>query len=253
VKVIVFMTALALAACTSDDHLPVGGGGGGGSGGTGGGGGDADGSPSGDGGGDFTGRLCYGVDLRNPLLCPSRDLAGIEVSAAGADTVTTSEGRFALDLPDGVNVVITMTSQDGRARDAIFESDLWAFGDGLTAPVIDTTDWAQLIAAIGGVEPDGTASLVLYVSDQNGPVVGADILPPDGTGQAPYYDDGAADQWNQAGLTGAFGAAVILAVPVVGSTATLTVTIDGEPYTGSVPVRADHLTFARAVLDTSGG
>jgi len=134
----------------------------------------------------------------------------------------------------------------------MFASDEWSGDDGLRAPAAHLAAWDDLVAAIAGFEPDNTASIALYIEDQNGPIAGAEILPPDGS-QQPYYDNGGPDEWIQGGQTSIYGAALIFAVPNFGPGAELTIAIDASTYTATIPVRDDTLTFARVLLDTSGG
>ncbi len=239
--------ALLVAACKVDDMPPPGPGGGGGSGGGGGGGGGDAGN--GDGGAGLSGRLCAAVDLRIPLACPAADLGGVAVAAGDAMATTAAAGTFTLDV-DG-DVLVTMTGGDSPVRDALFATSMWSSEDGLRVPAADLADWNDLVATIAGFEPDGTASIALYLEDQSGPIAGAEVLPPDGS-QAPYYDSGAPDDWNQGGLTSIYGAALIFAVPSIGGAAQLTVAVDADTFTVTLPVRDDTLTFARVVLDTSG-
>jgi hypothetical protein len=247
-RLLLLVALVAAAGCKADDTPPPGGGGGGGTGG-GGGGGDADAGDGGDGGAGLSGRLCAAVDLRVPLACPAADLGGIAVASGDATATTGAAGTFALDVDS--DVLVTMTGGDQPVRDALFATSMWGGDDGLRAPAADLADWNDLVAAIAGFEPDGTASLALYLEDESGPIAGAEILPPDGS-QQPYYDSGAPDDWDQGGLTSIYGAALIFAVPSIGGSAELTVALDADTYSVTVPVRDDTLTFARVVLDTAG-
>ncbi|HEU5060337.1 MAG TPA: hypothetical protein VFU21_27590, partial [Kofleriaceae bacterium] len=229
-------------------------GGGGGGGGGGGDGGDDDaGVADGDAGAELTGRLCAAVDLRVPLACPAADLGGITVAADLATDTTDDAGVFTLAVDPDAELMVAVSGGDTPVRASAFATGDWRGDLGLRAPVVELAAWDDLVAAIGGIEPDGTASLALYLEDDSGPIAGAEVLPPDGTGQQPYYDDGAPDEWVQGGLTSAYGAALILAVPTLGGSAQMTVAVDAATYTVTVPVRDDTLTFARVLLDTSGG
>jgi hypothetical protein len=244
---------LFAAGCPAEDTPPPPPSGGGGGGGGGSGGGDEeDAGPGGDAGTELSGRLCAAVDLRVPLACPAVDLSGIEVAAGSASDTTGSAGTFTLAVDPSSDLVVSVSGGDVPVRSAVFSTDAWSGDDGLRAPTSDQIAWDDLVALIGGVEPDGTASIALYVEDQNGPIAGAEILPPDGSGDAPYYDDGAADEWVQGGLTSIYGAALLFAVPALGGDAELTVAVDATSYPVTVPIEADSLTFARVVLDTSG-
>ena len=206
----------------------------------------------GDGGGLLSGRLCAALDLRVPLACPAADLSGIEVAVGTASDLTGDSGTFDLDVPPAGDHLLLVSGGDTPVRASLFAASMWRDEDGLRAPTADLAAWDDLVALIAGVEPDGTASLALYIEDQNGPIAGAEILPPDGSGQ-PYYDGGAPDEWNQGGLTSVYGAALIFAVPNFGGSAQLTIAVDAATYSATVPVRDDTLTFARVLLDTSGG
>jgi hypothetical protein len=240
-------TLLAAAACTGDDLPPPGGGGGGGTGG----GGQVDGGsqPGGDAGGRLVGTLCAALDLRAPLACPAVDLAGIPVepAAGGPGDVSDADGDFALDLPADSNVLLRVGADAAAVRDSLAATGEWSDVEGLAIPTVRQDDWDDLLAIIGAVEPDGTASILLYIRDQAGPVTGAEVLI-DGTSQPPYYDDGGATSWDQIGPTGAHGAALIVSAPAISPTVPITVVVDGTPYSGSVQVRPDHLTFARTFL-----
>jgi hypothetical protein len=247
------LVALLLVGCVAEEvppPPPPGGGGGGG------GGGDQDGGMGGDGGGDggggaLVGRLCAAIDLRDPLECPIADLEGIPLTSGELAATSDEDGDFALDAPADSNVFLTVGAGDESIRESAFATENWRDDDaGLRAPVIARDDWEQLLAAISGIEPDATASIVLYIVDENGPVSGAEVVPQSG-GDPPYYDGDAPDVWDQNGLTGPFGAAIILAVPVIDGTAALTVLVDAGVFNVTVPVRDDTLTTARALLDTT--
>ena len=242
------LLALACAACAADDAPPSGGGGGGG---TGGGGGPIDASPPPDGGGRLSGTLCASLDLRDPLDCADINLTGVPVEpfAGGAGDTADADGDFALDLPADQSVLLRVGGGDDAIRDSVAATGEWPREDGLVIPIVRQDDWDDLLAILGAVEPDGTASLLLYILDDGGPVTGAEVLPPEGTQQPPFYDDGGATSWDQQGLTGAFGAALVVSVPALAPTAELSVIVDGTPFFGSVQVRPDHLTFARVRLE----
>jgi hypothetical protein len=230
------LVALLLVGCVAEEvppPPPPGGGGGGG------GGGDQDGGMGGDGGGDGGG---------GALIA---DLEGIPLTSGELAATSDEDGDFALDAPADSNVFLTVGAGDESIRESAFATENWRDDDaGLRAPVIARDDWEQLLAAISGIEPDATASIVLYIVDENGPVSGAEVVPQSG-GDPPYYDGDAPDVWDQNGLTGPFGAAIILAVPVIDGTAALTVLVDAGVFNVTVPVRDDTLTTARALLDTT--
>ena len=254
----VLVTALLLCAtgCPADDAPPLAPPGGGGGGGGGGDDGEVDVDASvddGDAGSELTGRLCAALDLRVPLACPAADLGGIAIASGSATDTTDDGGTFSLAVDPAADLLIEVSGGDTPVRPALFATAAWRGDDNLRAPTAALDAWDDLVAAIGGVEPDGTASIALYIEDASGPIAGAEVLPPDGTGQQPYYDNGAADQWDQGVLTSVFGAALILAVPTLDSSVDLTIAVDASTYTVSVPVRDDTLTFARVLLDTSGG
>jgi hypothetical protein len=242
VRAVLAIALVFAAGCPADDPPPPGGGGGGG-------GGDA--GSGGDAGDQVSGRLCEAVDLRIPLACPAADLSGIDVAAGAATATTGDAGTFTLDIAPGAGLLIEVSGGDEPVRSAIFTTGMWSGDDGLRAPTANLAAWDDLVAALAGFEPDGTASIALYIEDQNGPIAGAEIVPPDGS-QMPYYDNGAPDEWMQGRLTSIYGAAVIFAVPSFGSSAELLVAVDAATYPVTVPVRDDTLTFARVFLDTSG-
>ena len=241
------LLALACAACAADDAPPLGGGGGG----TGGGGGPIDAGAQADGGGRLAGTLCAAIDLRDPFGCAAIDLAGVPVAPAGGGPGTTADadGDFTLDLPADASVLLRIGGGDDAIRDALAATGEWTGEEGLVIPAVRQEDWDDLLAILGAVEPDGTASVLLYIVDDSGPVTGAEVQPPMGTQQPPYYDAGGATSWDQQGLTGPFGAALIVSVPALAPTAELSIIVGGTPFFGSVQVRPDHLTFARAFLD----
>jgi hypothetical protein len=199
----------------------------------------------------MSGRLCSVVDVRVPLACPATDLTGIDLTAGTATATTDDTGAFTLELAADADVVIGAVGGDDPVRAALFASEMWRDDDQVRAPIVKLTGWDPLLATIGAIEPDGTASIALYIEDQNGPIAGAEVLPPDGS-QAPFYDNGAADAWDQGGLTSGFGAALIFAVPSLASSVQLVVAVDAGAFTVTVPVADDTLTFAHVVLDTSG-
>jgi hypothetical protein len=249
----VVATALVLfaAGCPAGDTPPPGGGGGGG-GGNGGGGGDADGGGGGDGGGLLIGKLCAAVDLRIPLACPAADLGGILVASEGKTATTDDSGGFALDLDPARDHLISESGGNQPVREALFASAMWQTDGMVRAPAVSRAEWDDLVALIGAFEPDGTASIALYIEDQNGPIANAEVVPPDGTAESPFYDGTSAVDWNPEGATSGFGAALLFGVQNVGGSAELSIAVETKAYTVTVPVRDDTLTFARAFIDTSG-
>jgi hypothetical protein len=254
-RVLLIALLLGATGCPADDPPPLappGGGGGGGGGGD----GDMDVDAAvgdGDAGAELTGRLCAAIDLRVPLACPAADLNGIAIASGSATDTTDNAGDFTLAVDPTADLLIDVSGGDTPVRPALFATAAWRGDDDLRAPTVALDSWDDLVAGIGGVEPDGTASIALYIEDASGPIAGAEVAPPDGTGQQPYYDSGAADDWDQGVLTSVFGAALILAVPTLDSSVELLIAVDADTYTVSLPVREDTLTFARVVLDTSGG
>ncbi len=248
--VVAVMVLWAAAGCQDDEHFPPGEGGGpsggGGSGQNDGGGGAADAGPADastvDAGAQLAGELCDVVDVRDPLDCPTNvNLSGIEVRALGsaATDLTDADGNFTLSGKFDTDLRLSVGSKGDGTRLALVPVADWNLG-GVRAPRVDQDLWNQLIAAIGTNEPDGSASIALYVLDvvDGQPVIGAVVSTVSDT--LIFYDDGAATEWNPIGGTGELGAALILSVPPEG---TAEVTVDGVPF--EVPVEPDHLTWAR--------
>lgn len=240
---------LVASGCAAEETPPPIGGGGGGTGG--GGGGEEDAGPGADGGDRLAGKLCSAVDLRVPLACPAADLGGIDVSSGDASATTGAAGDFSLDLAPDADVLVSIGGGDQPVREALFASAMWRAEGRLRAPAVDQEQWNQLVAGLSGLEPDGTASIALYIEDESGPIAGAEILAPEGS-QAPFYDSGAAEEWIQGGQTSGFGAVLIFAVPVFDPAAQIVIAVDTATYTVTVPIADDRLTFARVLLDRSG-
>jgi hypothetical protein len=241
--------SIAATGCAGDEPPPAGGGGGGA---TGGGGGRADGGAGrGDAGGELRGTLCAGLDLRDPLECPAADLDGISVAALGRSAATTSDesGAFALDLAADADHLLAIGEESAATRDAIAWTGDWRTDDGLLLPTVSQADWDELTNLLSAVEPDGLASIALYIVDESGPVSGALVIPPDGTSQPPYYDGSSPSAWDQFDLTGPFGAALLFEVPAVSSSVQVEVLVDGDSHLVTVRVRPDRLTFARAHIE----
>jgi hypothetical protein len=238
----------AAAGCQDDEHFPPGegGGSGGGGGSTQNDAGPADAGPdasTGDGGATLAGELCdVSDDVRAPLACPNADLSDIEVRAVGSTATdeTDADGDFTLPGSFDGDDLLAIGTVDGSTRLSLARVDNWDLGS-LRVPRVDTADWNQLIATIGTNEPDGSASIALYVVAQlDGlPVVGAAVSTVSDT--LVFYDAGAATEWDPLGGTGAFGAALILSVPADVDTVQVTVNDIDFP----IPVRPDHLTWAR--------
>lgn len=241
------MACLVALGCT-DTERPPGGGGGGGGGGSNGGGVDAS-ISDGDAGSDLAGTVCGVLDVRDPLQCPTVDMSGIDLEIGSIQSITDEDGEFTFNLSPEDDYLVTIGQTDLTTRLALVDTGTWTdAAEGLVVPAVSQDEWDDLTVAIGGLEPDGTASVVLYIEDDNGPVPGAEVVAPAGTGQAPYYDNGAADNWDQVGLTGSFGAAIVLDVPAVASPVTFGILVDTESFEVAVPVAPDTLTFARAVI-----
>jgi hypothetical protein len=249
VAALVAVLSAAATSCAGDEPPPAGGGGGGGTGGIG---GLVDGGAErGDAGGELRGILCAAIDLRDPLECPAADLDGIAVAALGRTAATTSgeSGDFALDLAADADHLLAIGEDTEATRDAIAWTGDWQTDDGLLLPTVAQADWDALTGLLSAVEPDDTASIALYVVDQNGPVSGALVIPPDGTGQPPYYDGSSPTAWDQFNLTGSFGATLLFEVPAVSSSVQVEVVADGDPHLVTVRVRPNRLTFARARIE----
>ncbi len=248
VVMVVVLVLGAAAGCKDDEHFPPGEGGGPSGGG---GSGQIDGGPAdagpdastGDGGATLAGELCdVSDDVRAPLACPNVDLSDIEVRAVGSGATddTDADGDFRLtgDVEDAD--LLSIGTVNGSTRLSLAPVADWDLAS-LRVPRVDTDDWNQLIATIGTSEPDGSASIALYVVNvENGlPAVDAAVSTVSDT--LIFYDAGAATEWDPLGGTGVFGAALILSVPADVDTVQITVNDIDFP----IPVRPDHLTWAR--------
>jgi hypothetical protein len=256
--------ALALAVAGVGCDPPPGdnpwGGGGGGM--TGGGSGRADAAangyddagPGADAGAGLSGKVCRVVDLRTPGACPTADVGGVTVKNLDDDTTTSTaaDGPFALPAATQPLPALAIAELDPGDHPSRFRTSVDTTGSaaGIVAPVMTETDWTALVLAIGASDPDGEAAVVVYVVDEGGPVAGADVDAPIGTVQAPYYDNGGAQNWrSDLPGTGAAGAALILSVPASNANVTLTVSSGGlvVSVTG-VPVATATLTLVTVDL-----
>jgi len=117
-------------------------------------------------------------------------------------------------------------------------------------PGVADSDWDMLTAVLGAPEPDGSATIALYLVDADGiAVLGADVVPPGGTVTAPYYDGATALDWVQGAATGSFGAVLLFGVPTASVTVDIAINSPGGDSTASgIPVSPNTLTFATQVL-----
>ncbi len=199
VVVVVAMFLWAATGCEDDEHFPPGEGGGpsggGGSGQNDAGGGGADAGTSdantGDAGPTLAGELCDVTDVRDPLACPNVDLNGIEVRAVdtSATDETDAQGNFRLSGEFDSDLLLSVGSKDDSTRLALVPVADWSPG-GLRVPRVDLDIWDDLLGNLSTNEPDGTASIALYVVAQlDGlPVVGAVVSTVSDT--VIFYDDG---------------------------------------------------------------
>jgi len=259
---IAMVALLAAAGCKDDEHYPPGeGGGSGGGGGSGridGGGGASDGgidgggpSDAGDGGTLLAGQLCNVVDMRVPLECPGGDLDPIDVVELGSGTEATTDrdGTFSMPIPFDNGLALAVGLEDGDTRDSLLRAGQWD-GGMVRAPRVAEDDWQAFLAFIDGLEMPGTASIAVYVRDDDGPVAGA-VVAVAGSKAIPFYDTDTGQQWSAAaGATGPFGAALLLSIPAAASNdiADITVTVGGDDFDLSVPIAADQLTWARITV-----
>jgi hypothetical protein len=242
--------ALAVLAACSADHNPPAGGGGGGGGGTGGS-ADAGGSSGADAAVDLVGQLCDAPDLRDPLACRPSNLTGLDVTALpGAQTTTAAADGIFVVPGAAAATTLEVGTAAAATRDALIRVAAWRGSDGLVAPTISQIAWNSLIAGLAALEPDGSASIALYLVDATtgDPVVGAEVIAPAGTSNAPYYDGASAVDWPQGVGTGAAGAALLIGVAADAPTVTVVVVSGAATVELSVPVLADHLTFERRAL-----
>jgi hypothetical protein len=252
VVVVVALVLGAAAGCQDDEHFPPGEGGGPSGGGgsnqnDAGGGGSIDAGTgdagTGDAGATLAGELCdVSDDVRAPLACPDVNLSDIEVRAvgSGANDETDADGDFTLsgDVEDAD--LLSIGTVDGDTRLSLAPVADWDLAS-LRVPRVDTADWNQLIATIGTNEPDGSASIALYVVNVENGLPAAGVAVSTVSDTVIFYDAGAADEWEPLGGTGLFGAALILSVPADVDSVQVTVNDVDFP----IPVRPDHLTWAR--------
>lgn len=208
------VTLLFLAGGCGDTErapaLPGGGNGGGGAG------NNPDAAPGDDGASDalITGSICLIEDVRLPGACSGGATGGIDVAVRGlsGSVLTTAGGAFALDSPGGASAVLEVGFGTAGVRNTVVEIPLASGGaTGVLVPVVSVADWDALLTSLQTFEPDGTGTFAIYVRDGSAPVVGAQIEPPPGA-DLPFYDNGAALEWSQIGLTGNAGAALVFDV-----------------------------------------
>ncbi len=244
---------LALAGCQDDQHFPPGEGSGpGGSGGGGAGNridggaridsGATDGSTGFDAG--IAGELCDVVDVRNPVACTVRAPSGIEVSVVGSSASALTDAMGEFELVGSEPGAILKIAGD-QTRTARVPADMWQ-GGSVRAPRVTQARWDALIGDIDGTEPDGTASIALYIirTGSGEPVAGASVAVA-GVDQV-FYDDASVVGWTPGGATGTSGAVLLLSVPAeLGQVSVTGAVGGGADFEGSVPVEAGVLTWAR--------
>jgi hypothetical protein len=247
------MILMALAGCQDDEHFPPGEGTGPGGGGGGTGdridsgsridGGAPDGSIDLDGG--ISGELCEVVDLRSPLACLDPAPSGIEVAVVGSEDrdQTDAAGQFNLDTTFDPNLRLAIGDDDEITRKALVPARMWD-GGSVRVPHVTQARWDSLMMALGGIEPDGTASIAVYLvrSGTETPVAGATVEV-EGADPA-YYDEGTANDWSIGGETSLFGAAIVRGVSAPGEVV-ITVSVGLQSVPETVPVEAGLLTWAR--------
>jgi len=252
--VLILGLGLALVGCDDGHNPPLPGDG------DGDGTGDGDGDGDGDGGGDATtgllvsGTVCPVTDLRYPDDCDGRNLSSATVAVRGtADEVAaTADGSFELEVDAGTTSVVLEVAGDDTLDPSLVVVELGDNGaSGVSVPIADADAWASLTAALVGAEPDGTATIAVYLRASGAPAEGAELTPPVTSTILPYYDAGAALSWQQGTATGVAGAALLFGVPTSSGTtsfgasnadASVTRTVSG------VPLEAGRTTFVTVDL-----
>lgn len=247
-RLAVVLLALALGGCTDDDHLPPGPGGAGGGGGGGGVTPDAGEVPDDE--VAITGTACLVLDLRFPGACPGLGLGQFTIGEwpDGPFTEVPASGDFTFTVDRALETVIG--TQGDQTEPVLVPVPIDTDGaSDVLVPAIDSGYWTDLLTVLGVTLPDGTGAIVLYLIEDGAPAIGAQVLAPDGTAFAPFYDAGGPFEWTQAGLSGIDGVALIIGSPVLGPQTTVTVlSADLDQVVVDLPIADGQITTASVVI-----
>ena len=241
---------LVVTACADEHNPPLPGDGDGTGDGDGDGDGDSDGGIAVDAAPDglrVSGIVCANSDLRDPEDCPTIDLTGTTVTdlAGNASASTTAAGTFTIYVDAASSVTLVIAGP--ALRTSMVTIGLSATGaTGVLLPAVDATYWAGLVTDLVGVEPDQSSGIVTYLVENDGPAIGAEIFQPTAGTFPPFYEDGSATDWNQVGLTGNSGAALLFGVLTVNPTVSFNAANNGGSVfrtVSGVPVAADTTSF----------
>lgn len=238
---------LCLSACAEEADRPFGGGGGGG----GSGGGKRDGGSlrsDAMGAKVIKGRLCLAIDMRDPLRCDTdTGLGGIAMDIGGQATTSSDDGSFSVPATDDLKALVKIAEGDDGYRDIVSSITLEDDGQAdVRLPLIADATWQSLLTQNGLLEPDGTASIAIYLKRGGQPITGAQVIPPAGS-EAPRYDGSSINDpndWVIGANTGSKGAAIVVRVSSEAPTTNFELFESGKLTSISdVPVLPDFLSF----------
>ena len=194
------------------------------------------------------GSLCLINDLRFVEICELSDqLGGLLVSIDSEQNTTLSDGRFEYFAPEEGPFFVRVDDDQGVYVTSIVAHD--SDVDSLEIPLVEQSTFDGLLVSLGAPNADGSASLALRFTNDEGPVADIQVTAPAGTPLPPYYDMGDANLWTNDGATRADGSALVFSVPVNGATTSLVYTYQGQNIVvNDIPIAADALTFAHIVL-----
>jgi hypothetical protein len=195
-------------------------------------------------------------DMRVPDECPAASGIGgvsIEVASTGATTTTSDDGSFSIASPGGSVASLRIAFGDDGYRDVLVPVGLTSgSASGLQLPLLTDAKWQSLLATIGVIEPDGTASIASYFVNGDFAVTGVEVIAPAGSSGFPLYDrpNDPPDDWIAGALTGPRGAVLMLGVPASSPTVSfLAIPPEGSSITvDDVVVEANALTFVTVSL-----
>ncbi|HEU0034561.1 MAG TPA: hypothetical protein VFQ53_28250 [Kofleriaceae bacterium] len=145
------------------------------------------------------GRVCLISDLRVLDACAASGAGGLTVTVDGVSSTTNADGSFLYSAPGGA---ATWTVTGGTIVKSVVPL---AGGADVLLPAITTADYTTLVDANLATVGNGQGSVVVSLTKNSSPVVGATVVVNLGEGTS-LYDTTSATTWGRTS-TGALGMA----------------------------------------------
>lgn len=195
----------------------------------------------GDGGTQFTGRVCLVADPRQPATCAASGAGGLTVTLGTSQATTATDGGFVIARPAGTNLTWTVTGFGIEPSALAFDS-----ATATRIPAVTTALYDDMLSSTGFMRVDGNGAIIAQLRRNNAAVVGAIVSVSPVPDSQVFYDGVSVIDW-ETDATGPLGILWVTSLPP--GSASLTVDLGAsQPTVAGIPVLADRVTFVLATL-----